>query len=87
VIAFFDPDDVIARHGLGRAPQSLDEMQAAISTLLENVAEWQVTSERCRAHVESYGDENGMAAPYVETFLSLQAASRAARSSAARAGI
>jgi glycosyltransferase involved in cell wall biosynthesis len=87
VIAFFDPDDVIARHGLGRAPQSLDEMQAAISTLLENAAEWQVTSERCRAHVESYGDENGMAAPYVETFLSLQAASRAARSSAARAGI
>ena len=73
VIAFFDPDGAIQRNGLGRAVKTLDEMQAAIQRLLTNEAEWEATGARCRAHVASYGDENSMLAPYIETFLSLKA--------------
>jgi glycosyltransferase involved in cell wall biosynthesis len=73
VVAFFDPDGVIERNGLGHAVRTLDEMQEAIKKLLTDDADWEATGARCRAHVASYGDENSMLAPYIETFLALQA--------------
>ncbi len=72
VIAFFDPDDTIARNRLGHIARTLDEMQLVSARLLANDAEWDETSARCRAYALAATDESGMLMPYIETFMSLR---------------
>ena len=53
VVAFFDPDGVIAREGLGRAVQNLAEMQTAVRELLANPDAWEAASRRCVQYVSA----------------------------------
>jgi glycosyltransferase involved in cell wall biosynthesis len=57
VVAFFDPDTIIAREGLGQAVRTLEEMQIAVRGLLSNQQMWSDVSSRCRQYVErTHGD-------------------------------
>ncbi len=72
VIAFFDPDETIARNRLGHVARTLDEMQLVSARLLANDVEWDETSARCRAYAAATTDESSMLVPYIETFMSLR---------------
>jgi glycosyltransferase involved in cell wall biosynthesis len=71
VIAFFDPDETIARNQLGYVARTLEDMQLVTARLLTNDVEWAETSVRCRAYAASVMDESSMLMPYVKTFMSL----------------
>ena len=71
VVAFLDPDRLIAHHGLGTVVTTLDEMHAAVAALLGNPEAWSSLSERCRGYVDARFDEATMVAPYVARFTSL----------------
>jgi glycosyltransferase involved in cell wall biosynthesis len=77
VVAFFDPDSLIAQQGLGSAVLNVDEMQAAIERLLGNEAEWNATSARCGAYIDRNRDERSMLTPYVDAFVNLCRPARA----------
>lgn len=65
VVTFFDPDGVIARHGLGVVARNLYEMKEAVRVLATDSEAWQQASQRCLAHVKrEYGEERVLA-PYV----------------------
>ena len=65
VVAFFDPDGVIAREGLGFAVSSDEEMRQAVQTLTTDSNTWHTFSERCREYMQThYGDELTLA-PYL----------------------
>jgi glycosyltransferase involved in cell wall biosynthesis len=58
VVSFFDPDGLIARHGLGAVPADLDAMAAAVERFLDNPAEREAAGERARRFArETYGPE------------------------------
>ncbi|MFH1974646.1 MAG: glycosyltransferase family 4 protein [Pseudomonadota bacterium] len=65
VVAFFDPDGVIRREGLGMAVASLDEMHAAVENYLKDRALWESASARCRAYMSREFDEDTILAPYI----------------------
>ncbi|HEU4625691.1 MAG TPA: glycosyltransferase family 4 protein [Steroidobacteraceae bacterium] len=73
VVATFDPDDLIARHGLGRAVPNLEAMQRAVTELLEEEAPWAAVSARCRSYIERRGDPASMVQPYIDAFTDLLA--------------
>ena len=68
VVAFFDPDCVIAREGLGVAVRTPDEMSAAVRRLTRGEFEWQAARERCLAFIERHYSEDVVLQPYLETF-------------------
>ena len=68
VVAFLDPEALLARSGLGRAVGNLDQMCSAICALHDDPREWAATSERSRQFIESRFNENKMVAPYLEAF-------------------
>jgi glycosyltransferase involved in cell wall biosynthesis len=74
VVAFFDPDGLIARHGLGMAVNSLAEMRDAIESLRHDAAQWAQVSARCRAYMTREYDMDSILAPYAEAVRSLAAA-------------
>lgn len=58
VVAFFDPDGIIAEHGLGIAVRSREEMIAAVHTLSQDEAAWNAARARCLAYIEGrYGED------------------------------
>jgi glycosyltransferase involved in cell wall biosynthesis len=58
VVAFFDPDGLIAREGLGAAVHSTEEMVEAVKRLTSDPVHWAAVSARCRAFVErEFGDD------------------------------
>jgi glycosyltransferase involved in cell wall biosynthesis len=65
VVAFFDPDGVIAREGLGVVPTSLQQMQDAVRRYLDDPVLWAETSERCRRYMQTHYDEDRILAPYL----------------------
>jgi len=76
VLAYFDPDRMISRHGLGEAVTTQEQLQAAVSRLLEDDSAWQATSSRCLAHIAARSDENNMLKPYIDAFKGLSTAQR-----------
>ncbi len=68
VVAFLDPEALLARSGLGRAVGNLEQMCSAICALHDDPREWAATSERSRQFIESRFNENKMVAPYLEAF-------------------
>ena len=70
VVAFFDPDGVIAREGLGRAVTSLEEMRAAVQDYAQNPDIWAAASARCRSYVTQRHGSSAVAA-YVQALSSL----------------
>lgn len=71
VVAFFDPDGVIAREGLGHAVRDLQQMQQAVRTLATDRAAWEEASLRCRAYMAREYGEDRILAPYVSTIEAL----------------
>lgn len=65
VVAFFDPDGLIAREGLGAAVSSDEEMRAAVLRLAIDEPAWRETSERCKAYMRRHVDEGLILRPYL----------------------
>lgn len=78
VVAFFDPDSLIRREGLGYAVDSIEEMQRAIEKLLTDDMEWKLISERCRHYMETHHGDDAVLAPYVQALEQACLARRAA---------
>lgn len=68
VIAFFDPDAVIQREGLGRAVSSLDEMANVVLELVEDQRRWSEVSKRCTAYMAAVHAESRIIRPYLDMF-------------------
>jgi glycosyltransferase involved in cell wall biosynthesis len=66
VVAFLDPDALIARNGLGRAVGDLGQMADAVREILADAGRWGEVSARCRSYFERRADENRMLAPYIQ---------------------
>lgn len=73
VVAFFDPDGVIVRHGLGIAAASLDDMRQQVSMLLGDSEAWCDTSSRCKAYMQQHHGEERILAPYLQTLAEIAA--------------
>lgn len=70
VVAFFDPDGLISREGLGYIASNLQDMKHAISALIENPARWLELSMRCRQYIAREYSEEKMLAPYLKAMAS-----------------
>ncbi len=68
VVAFFDPDGVIAREGLGVAARSPVEMREAVQRLSLDAAAWSEASARCRRYMEREYSEDHILQPYLAAF-------------------
>jgi glycosyltransferase involved in cell wall biosynthesis len=66
VIAFLDPERLIATNRLGRVVTSVDEMAAAVAQSLDDKPGWAATSEACYTYASSRLDENARVQPYIE---------------------
>lgn len=66
VVAYLDPEHVIAHHGLGRAVHSPDEMAEAVAQLIANPEVWSETSARCHEFAATRADENARVQLYVD---------------------
>jgi len=68
VVAFFDPDRLIAREGLGVAVRDMKEMRTAVRELTTNRERWLATSARCVEFMRRAYNEDRILAPYLDTF-------------------
>jgi glycosyltransferase involved in cell wall biosynthesis len=68
VIAFFDPDGVIARERLGVTVRRTEEMSEAVQWLTHNESEWNATRARCLAFIERHYPEDLVLQPYLQAF-------------------
>jgi len=68
VVAFFDPDGVIAREGLGATVRNPDEMSAAVRRLTSDESEWSAARARCIAFIERHYGEEVVLRPYLQSF-------------------
>jgi glycosyltransferase involved in cell wall biosynthesis len=66
VVAFLDPEQLIARNGMGRAVTSISEMCEAIVTLNGDTRAWEAASQRSREYMDNRFNLTRMTAPYVE---------------------
>jgi glycosyltransferase involved in cell wall biosynthesis len=64
VVAFLDPDQLIARHGMGRAVGDVSQMCEAIATLNGDPPTWQAASRRSSNYMDERFDLTRMIAPY-----------------------
>ena len=68
VVAFFDPDGVIAREGLGATVRAADEMREAVRQLTGEESAWQAARARCLAFIERHYSEDAVLRPYLSCF-------------------
>ncbi len=66
VVAFLDPDRLIARNGMGRAVTSVSELCEAIVKMTGDPRAWETASQRSREYMDSRFNAARMTAPYVE---------------------
>ena len=66
VIAFFDPDGLIDRHGLGAAVRTQAEMLDVIRTLSQDEAAWSAARARCLAFIERCYSEDATLQQYLQ---------------------
>ena len=67
VVAFFDPDGIIAREGLGATVKTAEEMTAAIQLLSRDEAQWHAAHARCLAFIERHYGEAAVLQPYLRS--------------------
>ncbi len=77
VVAFLDPERVIATHGLGRAVDSLDDMREAVASLCASEEDWAAASIACVEYVFARYGESSVVTPYVEALCRLHAGTAA----------
>jgi glycosyltransferase involved in cell wall biosynthesis len=70
VVAFFDPDGVIAREGLGAAVRTAEEMTAAVQRLSSDESEWRAARDRCLSFIARNYSEDVVLQPYLQAFRS-----------------
>lgn len=76
VVAFFDPDGLICREGLGYAVGSMGEMVRTVERLLDEDAEWHTVSSRCRTYMEKHHGDEVVLKPYLDAIQKAYAARR-----------
>ena len=64
VAAFLDPEQLIARNGMGRAVSTVSELCEAIVTLNDDAHAWETASRRSRDYMENRFNLPRMIAPY-----------------------
>ena len=67
-VAFFDPDAVVARRGLGKTVSSMDDMAAEVERYARTEAPWQTTSDACLCFMDMHYGDDKVLAPYIEAF-------------------
>jgi glycosyltransferase involved in cell wall biosynthesis len=65
-VSFFDPDGLVARHGLGARVRSVGEMAAQIDALLSDPARLARTSSDCVAFMQQHHDRDAVLRPYID---------------------
>ena len=75
VVAYLDPEHLIAHNGLGRAVHSAEEMAGAVSQLLDDPDSWSQVSTRCRDFAVTRTDENAHVQLYVDALRRLHSES------------
>ena len=68
VVAYFDPDGVIAREGLGIAAADPTQMRDAVRRLSQDEGAWHEASARCRRYMQAHFSEDRVLAPYFAAF-------------------
>jgi glycosyltransferase involved in cell wall biosynthesis len=68
VVAFFDPDGIIQREGLGTAVTTMEEMARAVESLLLEDFLWQETSRRCSRYMEQSHSDEIVLQNYIDAF-------------------
>jgi glycosyltransferase involved in cell wall biosynthesis len=71
VAAFLDPEQLIARNGMGRAVSTVSELCEAIVTLNDDAHAWETASQRCRDYMDKRFNLQRMIAPYAGTIAEL----------------
>lgn len=69
VVAFFDPDGIIAREGLGFIVRDVDEMREVVHRLCAQPAEWQAVSRCCSAYMQRHYGEEAIMQAYLSAVL------------------
>jgi glycosyltransferase involved in cell wall biosynthesis len=71
VVAFLDPEHLIARNGMGRAVTSVAQMCAQIVALSDDRQAWEIASQRSREYMDNRFNLTRMTAPYTEALSNL----------------
>jgi glycosyltransferase involved in cell wall biosynthesis len=71
VVAFLDPEQLIARNGMGRAVTSVTQMCAEIVALSDDRRAWEIASQRSREYMDNRFNLTRMTAPYIEALSNL----------------
>jgi glycosyltransferase involved in cell wall biosynthesis len=71
VVAFLDPEQLIARHGMGRAVTNVSELCEAIMTLSADPTAWESASRRSGEYMDNRFNLARMTAPYQEAVADL----------------
>jgi glycosyltransferase involved in cell wall biosynthesis len=67
VVAFFDPDGIIARHGLGAAVTTREQMVEAVQRLARDESAWRAAHARCLAFSQQHFAEAVALRPYLRS--------------------
>lgn len=81
VVAFLDPDHLIASRGMGRAVTTLAQMCAGIVELSDNRHAWEIASHRSREYMDNRFSVTRMTAPYAQALSDLRMQAAPARAS------
>ena len=65
LVAFFDPDGVIVREGLGAAPADMDGMVVSVQNLLTDACAWEETGQRARDFMARNFADDEILRPYL----------------------
>ena len=71
VVAFLDPEHLIARNGMGRAITSVAQMCEEIVTLSGDRSAWETASQHSREYMDNRFNATRMTAPYIEALSNL----------------
>ena len=71
VTAFLDPEQLIARNGMGRAVSTVSELCEAIVTLSSDARAWEAASRRSQEYMDKRFNLARMIAPYAEAVAEL----------------
>ena len=71
VVAFLDPEYLIASNGMGRAITSVAQMCEEIVTLSGDRSAWETASQRSREYMDNRFNVTRMTAPYTEALSNL----------------
>lgn len=78
VVAFLDPEGILARNRPGALVSSPEELEHALASLTRDPHEWQEASRRARAYIATRADQDATLSAYMEALSGLLCASPSA---------